>query len=53
MVTVALRRIEDTVREGKEEREKLRAEVSDLRSRVADLDTRLRELEERLTSGPS
>lgn len=49
MLVVGMRRIEEQMAEDREDRERLKAQVTDLRERVKDLEAKLKELEARLT----
>ena len=48
MITASLRRIEEAIGRGDNERARLRDHVADLRGRVAALEAQIRELEGRL-----
>jgi chromosome segregation ATPase len=48
MIVAGLRRIEEQIQEGQDDRARLRAAVSGLKSRVVDLESRIREIEARL-----
>jgi len=48
MIVAALRRIEEQLAEERDDRSRLKAEVSDLKARVSELQERIREIEARL-----